>query len=61
MKADGFMDKVLQHGLGNVKIRNDPVLHRTDRNDVARRTADHLLGFRADLQHFVSLTVHSND
>ena len=61
MVADGFMDKIFQHGLSDVKIRNDPVLHGTDGNDVARRAADHLLGLRTDFQHLIGLAVHSHN
>ena len=53
-----FMNEIFQHGLGNIKIRDHPVLHRADRHNIARGTADHLLGFRPDLQHLIRLAVH---
>ena len=61
MPAQGPVNEILQHGLGDVEISDDAVLHGTDGNDVARRTADHGLGFRADFQHFVRFAVHCHD
>ena len=42
------LDELLQHLLGHGEIRDDAVLHRADRLDVARHLAQHLLGFLAD-------------
>jgi hypothetical protein len=38
----------LQHLLGHREVGDDAVLHRADRDDVARRAAEHALGFPAD-------------
>src|SRR5271166_7037455 len=42
-----FLDEVVQHLLGDLEVGNDAVLHRLDGDDVARRTAKHLLGLFA--------------
>ena len=52
------MNKIFQHGLGNVKIRNDTILHRANSNDGPRRAANHLLGFLADFQYFIGFAVY---
>ena len=59
MKTNGLVNKIFQHRLGNVKICNDPVLHRPDGHNGARRAANHLFRFRPDLKHFIGLAVHS--
>ena len=43
-----LLDEVLQHLLGVGEVRDDAVLHRTHRGDVARGAAQHVLGFHAD-------------
>jgi hypothetical protein len=42
-----LLDEVGQHLLGDLEVCDDPVLHRLDRHDVARRPAEHLLGVLA--------------
>ncbi len=41
-------DEVLQHALGVGEVGDDAVLHRAHGGDVARRAANHALGFGAD-------------
>ncbi len=43
-----LLDEVAQHALGGVEIRDDAVLERTDRDDVAGRAADHPLRLGPD-------------
>ena len=43
-----LLDEVLQHLLGHVEIGDHAVFHRADRGDVARGTAQHLLGGMTD-------------
>ena len=43
-----FLDEVLQHLLGDGEVGDHAVLHRADRDDVARRLAEHHLRFLAD-------------
>ena len=47
-------DEVAQHGLGDLEIGDDPVLHGADGHDVARGAAQHHLGFLAHGQHPVA-------
>ena len=46
-----LVDKITEHGLGNFKIGNDPVLHGPDGSNIARCLAKHLLGLLADGKH----------
>src|ERR1700750_2300143 len=49
-------DEVLQHLLGDGEVGDHAVLHWTDRGDVARRAAEHLLGRDADfLDYFLAV------
>ena len=43
-----LLDEVAEHAFGRVEVGDDAVLQRTDRNDVARRTADHGLSVGTD-------------
>jgi hypothetical protein len=43
-----FLDEVAQHRFGDFEVSDDAVLHRTNRDDVAGRAAEHLLRFLAD-------------
>src|SRR5260370_42377404 len=44
----GLLDEVVQHLLGDFEVSDDAVFHGLDGDDVARRAAEHLLGFFAD-------------
>jgi len=44
-------DEITNHRFSNFKIRNHPILHGTNGDDVARRLAQHELGILADRQH----------
>ncbi len=46
-----LLDEVGQHLLGDFEVRDDAVLHRLDRHDVARRPAQHFLGVLAHRFH----------
>ncbi len=46
-------DEVAQHRFGNLEVCDDSVLHRTDRDDMARSPAQHLLRRFADSPHLV--------
>jgi hypothetical protein len=50
-------DKMAQHGLGDLEIRDDPVLHGTDGYDVARGAPQHHLGLPAHRQDPVAVPV----
>lgn len=54
-------DEVLKHFLRHFKIRDDPVLHRADRDDVARRAAQHLLRVTADRLNLIRDLIDRND
>src|SRR6266446_2674486 len=44
----GLLNELAQHAFGDPEVSDDAVLERTDRDDRAGRTAEHLLGFGAD-------------
>src|SRR5690606_8794866 len=44
----GLLDEVGEHLLGDFEVRDDTVLHRLDRHDVAGRPAEHFLGVLAN-------------
>ena len=57
-------DEVAQHRLGDLEVGDDAVLHGPHRDDVARRAAQHLLGFLAhgeDLLGPVAGPLHGHD
>ena len=43
-----LLDELLEHLLGDGKVGDDAVLHRTDDGDAAGGLAKHFLGFLAD-------------
>ena len=56
-----LLDEVIEHLLGDLEVRDDAVLHRTDGDDVARRAPEHLLGLRADGLDAVGDVVDGHD
>ena len=56
-----LVDEVVQHLLGLPEVRDDAVLHGLDRDDVAGRAAEHLLGFLADGLDLVGVAVDRDD
>ena len=56
-----LLDEVVEHALGVLEVGDDAVLHRPDRDDVAGRAAEHLLGFLADGLDLAGLLVHGDD
>jgi len=45
-----FMDKVVEHFLGDIKVRDHTVTQRADGDDVPRGPPDHLFRLGADRQ-----------
>ena len=56
-----LLDEVVEHPLGDLEVGDDAVLHGADRDDVAGRAAEHLLGGAADGLHLVRDLVHGHD
>src|SRR3984957_6022830 len=60
-----LFDEVLQHFLGVGEIRDDPVLHRPDRGDMAGGSAQHVFGFPPDRDDYLAapgrLVLHCDD
>ena len=48
LAAVRLLNEVVQHALGHFEIGDDAVFHGPDRDDIARRAADHFLRFLAD-------------
>ena len=59
LAAMSLLNKVIQHALGDFKIRNDPVFHRANGNDITGRTAQHVFGFTAYRFDFTVVLVDS--
>ena len=53
-------DEILQHRLGDFKIRNDSILHGTDRHNAAWGAPQHALGRRANGQYLLGVAMHSD-
>ena len=56
-----LLDELAQHPLGNLKIGNHPVFHRTDRTDVTVSPAQHFLGLLADGDNSLGISVKRHD
>ena len=56
-----LLDKVTKHPLCRIKIGDDAVLEWANRNDVARRPADHALRLGADSENRAGILVNSNN
>ena len=56
-----LLDEVGEHFFGHLEIGDDAVLHRLDGHDVARRAAEHVLGFLADGHDFAAVLVDGHD
>src|SRR5229473_4009693 len=52
----GLLNEVAQHAFGDLEVSDDAVLERTDHDDRAGRTAEHLLGFGADGENAAAIT-----
>ena len=59
--AAGFFDKVLDHSLCDVVLRNDAVPQRTDCRDVAGSAPQHHLRLPAEFQYFACIFIDSDD
>src|SRR5699024_250353 len=51
-------DKLLDHTLGHLIVRDDALTQRADGDNIARRTAEHFLCLRADGENFARNLVH---
>ena len=56
-----LLDEVVQHLFGDFEVGDHAVFHRLDGDDVARRAAEHLLGFFADRLDFAGILVDGDD
>ena len=61
LSAVGLMNEVRQHLFSGGEVRDDAVLHRSDRNDIAWRTAKHILRFLPNGLHRVRHLVDRHD
>ena len=52
-----LMNKMTQHGFGDIKICNHAVSHGANGHNIARRPAQHVLGFLSHSQHPVFMAV----
>ena len=59
--AAGFFDKVLDHFLCDVVLRDDAVPQRTDCRDVAGSAPQHHLRLPAEFQYFACIFIDSDD
>ena len=56
-----LVDKVAEHGLGNIEVGDDAVLEGTNGHDIAGRTAEHALGLDTDGQDALVVLVDSDN
>jgi hypothetical protein len=56
-----LLDEVVQHLFCDFEVGDDAVFHRLDGHDIARRTAEHLLGLFADRFHLAGVFVDRDD
>ena len=56
-ESSDLTDKLLEHPLSHIVIRDNALPQGTDGNDVARSTAQHLLGVGAHLQELAGILV----
>ena len=61
LAAMRLLNEVIQHALGDFEIGDDAVFHGPDGDDVARRAAEHFLGFLADGFDFAVVLVDGDD
>ena len=59
--AAALVDEIAQHLVRDFRVCDDAVLHRTNRQNVARITAKHLFGLRSDGDDFARIFVQSDD
>src|SRR6185295_4369743 len=52
-------DEIAEHRFGDLEVGDDAGSEGADRLDVARRTAEHLLGFSADGEHLLAAALVS--
>ena len=56
-----LLDEIGEHLFGDLEIGDHAVLHRLDGHHVARRAAQHVLGFAAHRHHFAAVLVDGHD
>ena len=56
-----LLNEIRQHFFGDFEVGDDAVLHRLDGHHVARRAAEHFLGFAADGDDFAADFVDGDD
>ncbi len=56
-----LLDEVGEHFFGHFEVGDDAVLHRLDGDHVARRAAQHFLGFLADRHDFAAVLIDGHD
>ncbi len=56
-----LLNKIIQHALGDFEVGDHAVFHGLDSHDVARRAAQHLLGFLAHRFHFAGVFIERYD
>ena len=54
---DDLLNEMAQHALRDVVVGDHALLERTDRDDIARRAADHAARLLADREHLVRILV----
>ena len=57
----GFFDESSDHFFGNIEVGDDAVFHGADGDDIARRTADHCVGFVTDGHDGLRVLIDGND
>ena len=56
-----FLNKVIQHALGDFEIGDNAVFHGLNCDDIAGGAAQHFLGFLADGFHFTRVFIDGNN
>ena len=59
--ATALVDEIAQHFIRNFRVRNDTVLHRTNRQNIARITTEHVLRTLSYCDDFVRVLVQGDD
>jgi hypothetical protein len=55
-----FLDKVVEHRLGDLEVCDNTLLHRFDHRDLAGCAAQHFFGLFANCLHFTRVGVDGN-
>ena len=60
-KLADFLEELVEHFFGHLIVGNDAVSQRAHRDDIARRSSEHISCRRTDLQHLAGVLVHRNN